>query len=165
VHPKGAYFVRGSGHNELGGYTEDAVEYQKVVDRLRRKWDTAARLVPEPVVRRSKKAADWGIVAVGSCDLAINEALDRLAKRGLHGNYCRIRAFPFGKKVQRFLEQHERIYVVEQNRDAQLKSLLALETDYPKHRMQSILSYGGLPIDCRCIMAAIETSAAQGRAA
>ncbi len=165
VHPRGAYFVRGSGHNQFGGYTEDSVEYQQVMDRLRRKWDTAASLVPEPVIRRSRKPSQWGIVSLGSCDPAINEALDRLAARGIHGDYCRVRAFPFGKKVARFLAQHERIFVVEQNRDAQLKSLLAMETDYPKDRMHSILEYGGLPMDCRCIVDAIEQTAVQGQAA
>ncbi|HLF12273.1 MAG TPA: 2-oxoacid:acceptor oxidoreductase subunit alpha [Gammaproteobacteria bacterium] len=165
VHPKGAYFVRGSGHNQFGGYTEDSNEYQEVMDRLRRKWDTAARLVPEPIIRRAKKPAKWGIVSVGSCDPAVNEALDRLAKKGIHGNYCRVRAFPFGANVTRFLQEHERIFVVEQNRDAQLKSLLALETQFPKQQMRSILQYGGLPMDCRCIVQAIEEAEAQGQAA
>jgi 2-oxoglutarate ferredoxin oxidoreductase subunit alpha len=165
VDGRGAYFVRGSGHNQFGGYTEDSVEYQQVMDRLRRKWDTAATLVPEPVIRRSRKPSQWGIVSVGSCDHAINEALDLLAVKGLNGDYCRVRAFPFGKKVARFLAQHDRIFVVEQNRDAQLKSLLAMETDYPKDRMHSILEYGGLPMDCRCIVDAIEHSAVQGQAA
>ena len=80
-------------------------------------------------------------------------------------NYCRIRAFPFTKKVTRFLEQHDRIFVVEQNRDAQLKSLLTLETSYPKQQMQSILDYGGLPMDCWGIVDAIEEARAQGVAA
>ena len=165
AHPKGAYFVRGSGHNQFGAYTEDSAEYQQVVDRLRIKWSTAAKLVPEPVVRRSRKGGKWGVVALGSCDSAVNEALDQLAKKGIHLDYCRVRAFPFGKKVTRFLEQHDRIFVVEQNRDAQLKSLLALETDYPKARMTSILDYGGLPMDCRCIVAALEAADEQGAAA
>jgi 2-oxoglutarate ferredoxin oxidoreductase subunit alpha len=165
VHPKGAYFVRGSGHNEFGSYTEDSDEYQKVLDRLLVKWDTASKLVPEAVIRRTRKPAKWGIVSVGSCDPAVNEAIDRLARKGIHVNYCRVRAFPFTKKVNRFLEQHDRIFVVEQNRDAQLKSLLSLETDYPRQRMQSILSYGGLPMDCRCIVDAIETAQAREEAA
>jgi 2-oxoglutarate/2-oxoacid ferredoxin oxidoreductase subunit alpha len=166
THPsKGAYFVRGSGHNRYGGYTEDSVEYQDIVDRLRRKWDTAAELVPEPVIRRTRKAVKYAIVSVGSCDPAVTEAIDRLADKGIHINYCRIRAFPFGKKVTRFLEQHERVFVVEQNRDAQLKGLLTLETDFPKARMQSILSYGGLPMDCRCVVNAIEEALAKGEAA
>ena len=165
AHPKGAYFVRGSGHNQYGSYTEDSKEYQEVVDRLLRKWDTAKRLVPEPIIRRARKPAKWGIVALGSSDPAINEAIDRLAKEGVHVNYCRIRAFPFTRKVQRFLEHHDRIFVVDQNRDAQLKSLLALETAYPKHQMHSILSYGGLPMDCRCVVEAVRAANAREAAA
>jgi 2-oxoglutarate ferredoxin oxidoreductase subunit alpha len=165
AHPNGAYFVRGSGHNQYGAYTEDSDEYRQVVDRLVRKWETAKKLVPEPVVRRGRKAAKWGIVAVGSSDPAVHEAMDRLARENIHVNYCRIRAFPFSKKVTRFLEQHDRIFVVEQNRDAQLKSLLALETDYPKKQMESILSYGGLPMDCRCVVEAIRNASAQEAAA
>jgi 2-oxoglutarate ferredoxin oxidoreductase subunit alpha len=165
VHPRGAYFVRGSGHNQFGGYTEDSAEYQQVVDRLAKKWQTAAALVPEPVIRRSRKGAAVGIVAVGSCDAAIDEALDRLAAKGIHADYCRIRAFPFGKKVRQFLEQHEHVFVVEQNRDAQLKTLLMVETQYPPARLQSILHYGGLPMDHRCVTDALEQYAAQGAAA
>ena len=165
VHPHGAYFVRGSGHNQYGGYTEDAVEYQQVVDRLVKKWQTAAKLVPEPKIRRSRKGAAVGIVSLGSCDAAIEEALERLAAKGIQADYCRIRAFPFGKKVRQFLEQHERVFVVEQNRDAQLKTLLLAETQYPATRMQSVLHYGGLPMDHRCVMDALEQYAAQGEAA
>jgi len=162
---KGAYFVRGSGHNRLGAYTEDSGEYQEVVDRLLRKWETAKKLVPEPVIRRARRMAKWAVVSAGSSDAAVREAMDRLAKDGIYVNYCRIRAFPFSRKVTRFLEQHDRVFVVEQNRDAQLKGLLALETDYPKARMQSILSYGGLPIDCRCIVDAIREADAKEAAA
>ncbi len=165
VHPRGAYFVRGSGHNQFGAYTEDAAEYQEVVDRLRTKWATAAKLVPEPVIRTARKPAEWGIVSLGSCDPAVNEALDKLAADGIHVDYCRVRAFPFGKQVTQFLEQHERVFVVEQNRDAQLKSLLALETGHPLQRMPSILSYGGLPLDCRCIVEGLTQAQRQGAAA
>jgi 2-oxoglutarate ferredoxin oxidoreductase subunit alpha len=165
VSPRGAYFVRGSGHNQYGLYTEDAVEYTEVVDRLAKKWQTAAKIVPEPEIRRSRKGAVLGLVAVGSCDAAIREALDQLAEKGIHADYCRIRAFPFGKKVRQFLEQHEQVFVVEQNRDAQLRTLLMAETEYPGTRLKSILHYGGLPMDCRCIVEALEQQAAQGEAA
>jgi 2-oxoglutarate ferredoxin oxidoreductase subunit alpha len=165
AHPRGAYFVRGSGHNQYGGYTEDPAEYEQVVDRLAKKWQTAAALVPEPVIRRSRKDAAIGVVALGSSDAAIEEALDRLAAKGIYADYCRIRAFPFGKKVRDFLEQHERVFVVEQNRDAQLKTLLLAETQYPAARLQSILHYGGLPIDQRCVTEALEQHAARGVAA
>ena len=165
AHPRGAYFLRGSGHNELGAYTEDAVEYQQVVDRLVNKWRTAAEVVPAPSIRRASKPAKWGIVAIGSSDPAVREALDRLAEKGIHLDYCRVRAYPFGADVGRFLEQHERVFVVEQNRDAQLKSLIAIETGFSQERMQSILHYGGLPMDCRCIVDTLEQAAAQGEAA
>lgn len=164
-HPKGSYFVRGSGHNRFGEYTEDSNEYVEVVDRLRRKWATAAKFVPEPVIRRTRKPATCGIVSVGSCDSAVNEAIDRLAAKGIHVNYCRIRAFPFTRKVMRFLDRHDYVFVVEQNRDAQLRSLLTLETNYPAERMHSILTYGGLPMDHRCIVEAIEESYLEGVAA
>ena len=161
---KGAYFVRGSGHNKYGGYTEDAEEYQEVVDRLNRKWRTAAELVPKPVIE-TRKSADWGIVAVGSSDYAVAEAVEILARSGIHLNYMRIKAFPFSEEVIDFLDRHQRVFVVEQNRDAQLKSLLMIETDYPKGRMESILHYSGLPIDCRCVVEGIEASLARGEAA
>jgi 2-oxoglutarate ferredoxin oxidoreductase subunit alpha len=165
VHPRGAYFLRGSGHNQYGGYTEDSVEYSQVVDRLAKKWQTAAKLVPEPVIRRSRKGSQLGLVAVGSSDAAIDEALDRLAAKGIYADYCRIRAFPFGKKVREFLEEHEHVFVVDQNRDAQLKTLLLAELQFPPSRMQSILHYGGLPMDHRCITEALEQHAARGVAA
>ncbi len=165
VHPKGAYFVRGSGHNKYGAYTEEADEYKEVVDRLCRKWETAAELIPDPVIRKSGKPTDLAIVSVGSCDYAVTEAIAILAERGIALDYLRVKAFPFGDKVEEFLENHDRVFVVEQNRDAQLKSLLTLETDYPKERMTSVLNYSGLPIDCRCIVDAIEQAAAKGVAA
>jgi 2-oxoglutarate ferredoxin oxidoreductase subunit alpha len=165
VHPRGAYFVRGSGHNQYGGYTEDSAEYTQVVDRLAKKWQTAAKLVPEPAIRRARDGSKVGVVAVGSCDAAIEEALDRLAAKGIHADYCRIRAFPFGKQVRQFLEQHEHVFVVEQNRDAQLKTLLLAELKFPPSSLESILHYGGLPMDHRCISEALEQYAARGVAA
>jgi 2-oxoglutarate ferredoxin oxidoreductase subunit alpha len=165
VHPKGAYFVRGSGHNKFGAYTEDSEEYKEVVDRLMTKWRTAARLVPKPEIRRSRKPTDMAIVSVGSCDNAVLEAIDKLAAKGIYLNYLRVKAFPFGDEITEFLEQHDKVFVVEQNRDAQLKSLLVLETDYPKARMESILEYSGLPMTCRCIIEWLERAAAKGVAA
>ena len=165
VNPDSAYFVRGSGHNQYGAYTEDAEEYQQVVDRLMIKWQTAIKLVPDPYIRRTRKATQWAIVSVGSCDNAVQEAIDRLSRKGIYLNYLRVKAFPFGKKVSSFLHKHERVFVVEQNRDAQLKSLLCLETDYSKQRMDSVLHYSGLPIDSSCIIAAVEQAVAQGEAA
>ena len=104
-------------------------------------------------------------MSIGSCDNAVLEAMERLASKGIHLSYMRVKAFPFGRKVRRFLERHERVFVVEQNRDAQLRALLTLETDYPKERMTSILHYSGLPMDARCIVAAITEAVAKGEAA
>ncbi|MDE1887139.1 MAG: 2-oxoacid:acceptor oxidoreductase subunit alpha [Gammaproteobacteria bacterium] len=164
VHPKGAFFVRGSGHNRRGGYTEDADEYKDVLDRLRRKHDTAKELVPAPVIK-ARKGLKTAIVSLGSCDAAVREALDMLAREGTEVNYLRVRGFPFGKAVEEFLSQHDRIFVVEQNRDAQLKSLLLLETPVEKHKLRSILHYGGMPIDARCIVEGVNRALAKGAAA
>ncbi len=165
VHPKGAYFVRGSGHDKYGKYTEESKDYKEVVDRLNRKSQTAATLVPKPVIERSGQPTKTAIVSVGSCDYAIREAIDILAAKGIHMNYMRIKAFPFSPEVEAFLNEHERIYVAEQNRDAQLKHLLTIETDYPKERMESILHYSGLPMHCRSVLEVIAPEVAKGEAA
>jgi 2-oxoglutarate ferredoxin oxidoreductase subunit alpha len=150
VSPKAAYFTRGSGHTQYGGYTEDSREYQIVLDRLRKKSVTAAKLAPKPVIdSRNNRAA---IIAIGSSDGAVQEALAKLHARGVHLDYMRIRAFPFGEEVEQFLEAHGLIFVVEQNRDAQLRALLTLETAVEKPRLRSILHYNGLPITAGCVI-------------
>jgi len=164
VHARGAYFTRGSGHNRHGGYTEDAADYQDVLDRLRRKHDTAKQLVPTPVIR-SKKGVKTAIVSLGSCDGAVREALDVLAHEGTEVNYLRVRGFPFSQQVEEFLAHHEQVFVVEQNRDAQLKSLLLLETNVDRNKLISILHYGGMPIDSRGIVSGISDALAKGAAA
>jgi 2-oxoglutarate/2-oxoacid ferredoxin oxidoreductase subunit alpha len=145
VNPKGAYFARGSGHNQYGGYTEDSKEYQIVVDRLRKKWITASHLVPKAVIDRREKVT-IGIVSLGSCDGAVQEARQRLEAQGVQTNYMRVRGFPFGEEVEQFLQAHTTNFVVEQNRDAQLRTLLILETGIEKSRLRSILHYNGMPI-------------------
>jgi len=146
VHPRGAYFTRGSGHTKFGTYTEDADEYVEVMDRLARKIDSAADAVPQPIVQRATSPSPIGLVSLGGCDPAIREAVDLLAARGIPLDYMRIRAFPFGAAVERFLLEHEVVFVVEQNRDAQLRSLLLLETSATKDRLKSIRQYGGIPL-------------------
>ena len=131
VHPKGAYFTRGSGHTQYGVYTEDSAEYQVVLDRLTRKFTTAKRLVPKPVIEQDAHI-DIAVVAYGSSDGAVREALDILADHGVKTNYMRLRSFPFGDEVEKFLEQQKLVFVVEQNRDAQMRSLLTLETRVEK---------------------------------
>jgi 2-oxoglutarate ferredoxin oxidoreductase subunit alpha len=146
VHPGGAYFLRGSGHNEDGRYSEKPEDYVRNVDRLRRKLQNASRMVPAPVIE-THAGSRLGIVSIGSCDLALREALTSLAKEKMFFDYMRIMSFPFSERVEKFLEDHEHCFVVEQNRDGQLRSLLILETGIEKDKLSSVLSYGGLPID------------------
>jgi 2-oxoglutarate ferredoxin oxidoreductase subunit alpha len=152
VHPKGAYFTRGSGHNQFGAYTEDSAEYQVVVDRLVRKFHTARSHVPRPVFEMADGRTDVGIVAAGSSDGAVREALAVLQGMGIKANYMRVRAFPFNDEVDKFLDGHRLVFVVEQNRDAQLRSLLTLETPVEKAKLRSLLHYSGLPISSSFII-------------
>jgi 2-oxoglutarate ferredoxin oxidoreductase subunit alpha len=151
VHPKGAYFTRGSGHTQYGAYTEDSAEYQVVLDRLVRKFHTARRMVPPAVIEHDPKI-DIALVAYGSSDGAVREARDILSSHGLTANYMRLRSFPFGEDVEKFLEAHKLVFVIEQNRDAQMRSLLTLETRVEKHKLRSLLHYSGLPISSEFIV-------------
>jgi 2-oxoglutarate ferredoxin oxidoreductase subunit alpha len=154
VSPKGAYFTRGSGHNKFGGYTEIPDEYQEVMDRLLRKHKEAAGFVPAPIIEK-RKGARVGVITVGGCDAAVREALDILADHGTPMDYMRIRAFPFDQPVEAFIAEHDFCYVVEQNRDAQLRSLLVLETSAAKEKLRSILVYGGFPLSASHVLAVI----------
>ncbi|MEX2582305.1 MAG: 2-oxoacid:acceptor oxidoreductase subunit alpha [Gemmatimonadota bacterium] len=145
VHAKGAFFTRGSGHDKYGGYTEDSAEYTEVMERLRRKIDSAAFEVPQPEVRTSR-GATIGVVSAGGCHRAVVESIGRLAGRGIAVDYLRIRGFPFSPDVAAFLGGHERIFVVEQNRDGQLANLMSLETGFPRRSLESVGTFGGLPL-------------------
>jgi 2-oxoglutarate/2-oxoacid ferredoxin oxidoreductase subunit alpha len=165
VHPKGGYFTRGSGHNEAARYTEKPDEYQQVMDRLAHKFETAAGLVPESVLLDAGQPTAWGVISMGSCDGAVREAVDLMSDKGVYVDYLRVRAFPFGEEVQAFLDNHERIFVVEQNRDAQLKSLLSLETGVVKDQLISVLHYNGVPLDSPTVYSAIYEQVKQSAAA
>ena len=151
VDSKGSYFIRGSGHNKLGGYTEVPDEYQEVMDRLKLKHKAAAKHVPSPVIQK-RDGARFGVLSSGGCDPAVREALDILESRGVPADYVRVRGFPFADSVEEFLNSHEFTFVVEQNRDAQLKALLTLETSVPKEKLRSILVYGGFPLSAKSVV-------------
>jgi 2-oxoglutarate ferredoxin oxidoreductase subunit alpha len=153
-HPKGAYFTRGSGHNRFGDYTEDGDEYVDVLDRIDRKIQRAARAVPQPLIRTAP-GAKLGLVTVGGCHAACVEALDLFAKEGVALDYMRVRGFPFGDEVRAFLEAHAVNFVVEQNRDGQLRSLLTLETGVPLERLESVRYYGGFPMSAHHVMSGV----------
>jgi 2-oxoglutarate ferredoxin oxidoreductase subunit alpha len=150
VHPKGAFFTRGSGHNKFGAYTEDSDEYAEVMERLDRKMDGARKAVPRAIIHST--GAKIGIVAAGSSDGAVLEALDQLAARGIQADYMRVRAFPFGPDVEEFLAQHEVVYVIDQNRDGQLCTLLTIDTSVPKEKLRSVCHFGGMPLSAHHVV-------------
>ena len=149
MHPKAAYFTRGSGHNDAAGYTEKPDEYQAIMERLSRKFENARKLVPAPVEVKNGTSR-VGFLAFGTTDFALRESLDQIKKEyGKDVDYMRIRAYPFAHEIHDFVAAHERVYVVEQNRDAQLASLLKL--DLPAEqvvKLRSILHYNGLADRC-----------------
>ena len=163
-HPKGSYFTRGSGHTRYGAYTEDSAEYKDVVDRLLVKWETARTIVPEPEIEYSKLNRS-AILSLGSCDGAVKEALVRLKNESVGLNYCRVKAFPFTQAVVDFVDKHERVYVVEQNRDAQLRSLLMLDANSDDEKLISMLHYDGMPINASFVVDRVLEEMAKGRAA
>ena len=163
IHASGAYVTRGSGHNKFGGYTEIPAEYQEVLDRLARKQRAAANFVPLPQIEL-RDGARFGVITLGGCDPAVTEAIDLLAAEDISADYMRIRGFPFHKSVEEFMYAHEFCFVVEQNRDAQLRALLILETCVPKDRLRSVLAYGGFPLSARHVVEGIKTQLETRRA-
>ncbi len=150
-HPLAAYFTRGSGHDESARYTEKPEEYEKLMNRLAKKFETAKKWVPQPEIQYVD-GAEVGLIAYGSTDVAIEESRDQLRKEeGLETNYLRIRALPFTSHLSDFVSRCKRVYVVEQNRDGQLGDLLRLEVGTESPGIEKILAYSGLPIDARFI--------------
>jgi 2-oxoglutarate ferredoxin oxidoreductase subunit alpha len=151
-HNKAAYFTRGSGHNESAGYTEKPEEYLAVMDRLSRKFENARKLVPAPILERSV-SSKVGVIAFGTTHFALKESLDGIKQRyNVDVDYLRVRAYPFASEIHDFVASHERVYIVEQNRDAQLLSLLKLDLPADQAvKLRSILHYNGLPIDALSI--------------
>jgi 2-oxoglutarate ferredoxin oxidoreductase subunit alpha len=151
-HPAAAYFTRGSGHNAAANYSERPEDYEKNMERLRKKFDHARSFVPAPVVETMPNA-EIGIIAFGSSHWALIESRDQLRDESkLATDYLRVRAYPFAHEIADFVRAHKRVYVVEQNRDAQLFSLLKLDLDgdlVPK--LRSVARLDGLPMDARSV--------------
>lgn len=159
-HPLAAYFTRGSGHNEHAEYTERPEDYKNNMDRLARKFETARSYVPAPVVEGED--AEIGIIAFGSSHWAVIEARDQLeAEEKISTRYLRLRALPFDDALTSFIEACKRVYVVEQNRDAQMAQLIRLEVGKRpglQEKIRSILHYSGIPIDARSVTQGILAS-------
>ncbi len=151
-HPQAAYFTRGSGHNEKGQYSERPDDYVHNMDRLARKFETARGAVPAPV-RHIDGTSNVGIIAFGTSHWAVTETCDQLREEfRMKADYLRIRAFPFSRDVHDFVKSHERVYVVEQNRDGQMLQLLKLDLTADQiGKLRSVRHYNGLPIDARSV--------------
>jgi 2-oxoglutarate ferredoxin oxidoreductase subunit alpha len=158
IHPtKGAYVTRGTSHNEYAGYTEESPVYQAGMERLLVKWETARSLVPAPRTKIRDEKFGIGVVFFGTTTHAAYETIGRFSKRGLKINSLRLRAFPFQDEVIDFINKHETIFVIEQNRDAQLKTMLMTENSISPGKLQSILNFDGLPITANFITKKIQT--------
>jgi 2-oxoglutarate/2-oxoacid ferredoxin oxidoreductase subunit alpha len=147
-----AYFARGSGHNAKGQYSERPDDYVDNMDRLSRKFDTARKLVPRPIVEKNPKAK-IGFIAFGTSHFATQESRDQLREEtSVETSYFRLRGYPFTDELAAFIDTHDRLYVIEQNRDAQLLQLMKLELSPERQlKLRSVLHYNGLPIDARSI--------------
>jgi 2-oxoglutarate ferredoxin oxidoreductase subunit alpha len=156
THPtRGSYFTRGTTRDPYARYSERGPDYVYNMERLLRKFRTAAQLVPQPVLRRADAQTRLGVIYFGSTSPSMQEALQVLAAHGVHLDALRLRAFPFGDGVAEFIARHERVFVVEQNRDAQMRTLLVNELEIDPARLVKVLHYDGTPITARFIMEAI----------
>lgn len=145
-HPAAGFLTRGSGHNEKAQYTENSEQYQTVLDRLTHKFETAKKYVPKPVID-TMPGSNIGIIAFGSSHWPVIESRDQLKQKKVSTDYLRIRAFPFNNEIKDFIRTHERVYVVEQNRDSQVFKLL--QSEYPEMatKLKTVNNYDGLPLD------------------
>jgi 2-oxoglutarate ferredoxin oxidoreductase subunit alpha len=150
-HPAAAYFTRGTGHNELSQYSERADDFQQNMERIRRKFETARAHVPAPEIHGS--GSEIGVIGYGTTHWALTESLDQLRREhGIEADYLRLRAYPFAPKVHEFVAAHKRVYVIEQNRDAQMHDLLKLDLDPAQAvRLRPLAHVHGLPMDARSI--------------
>jgi 2-oxoglutarate/2-oxoacid ferredoxin oxidoreductase subunit alpha len=153
THPqRGAYFTRGTTRDAYARYSETGPDYLYNVERLLKKFETAKTLVPQPVQRDAARATRFGVIYYGSTSPAMNEAFDALRAQGVHVDLLRLRAFPFSAAVDKFIEAHEHLFVIEQNRDAQLRTLLVTEQEVNPAKLEPVLHYDGTPITARFIV-------------
>ena len=157
THPtKGAFVTRGTSRDEYATYTEEGPPYERNMERLLRKFETAKSYVPGPQVYNHENQHDHGIIFYGTSTQSSEEAIDLLKHKGIPLDAMRIKSFPFNKTVEEFIEAHDKVFVVEQNRDAQLKSLMLIELGIHSKKLIPVLNYEGLPITADFIMKAVE---------
>jgi 2-oxoglutarate/2-oxoacid ferredoxin oxidoreductase subunit alpha len=153
-HPQAAFFTRGTGHNDRAIYSEKPEDWVENMDRILRKFETARSLVPGPVIE-DVEDADFGIIAYGTTEYAVQEARDRLANRGLKTSFLRLRALPINDEVTSFVERHDRVYVVELNRDSQMHNILITEMPEKATKLISVAYLDGMPLTARRVVDAI----------
>jgi 2-oxoglutarate ferredoxin oxidoreductase subunit alpha len=153
-HPRSAYFTRGTGHDEYAAYSEAPEVWEAMLDRIKKKFETARTLVPKPVIE-SMPGAEIGLIAYGSTDPAIQEARHILAEKGIPTDYMRIKALPFPAEVTAFIDGHARNYVVELNRDGQMHQLLSLESPQNAVHLISLAHIDGLPLTAQWVLKAL----------
>jgi len=159
AHPeKGAYFTRGTSHTEAGGYTEDGTIHAAMLERIARKFETARSLVPKPVIRMLSAKSRLGIINFGSTDPAVREALSLMAREGWGINHMRLRAFPFSDEVTDFIDRHDFLFVVEQNRDAQMRHLLIAEAGVAAQKLIPVVNIDGMPLTASFVIDAIQST-------
>jgi 2-oxoglutarate/2-oxoacid ferredoxin oxidoreductase subunit alpha len=147
AHAKAAYFARGTGHTEQATYSESPENYRLLLDRLKKKFETAKKYLPAIIVKSSAKtSSSVGLIAYGSTDLIMAEVQDSLAAADIHSDYLRVRSLPLSEDIENFLKTHSHIFILEQNRDAQMRNLLTQKFPTHAHKFASVLSYDGLPM-------------------
>lgn len=152
THPtKGAFFTRGTSRDEYAVYTEDGAAYVRNMERLLKKWETAKSYVPQPVFYQDRKKSENAVVFFGTSTQSAMEAVDLLAAEGIHVDAMRICAFPFHNDIEKFIHNHERVFVIEQNRDAQMRTMLINECEFNPAKLIPVLNYDGMPITARFI--------------
>jgi 2-oxoglutarate ferredoxin oxidoreductase subunit alpha len=156
THPeKGSYFTRGTTRDAYARYSEAGPDYMYNVERLLKKFETAKTMVPQPIEHKASKSTRYGVLYFGSTSPAMSEAFDALQARGLHVDLMRVRAFPFSASIDKFIAEHETVFVIEQNRDAQLRTMLVTEQEINPARLVPVLHFDGTPITARFITEAI----------
>lgn len=156
THPtKGAFFTRGTSRDEYAVYTEDGAAYVRNMERLLKKWETAKSYVPFPVFYQDKKKSENALVFFGTSTQSAMEAVDQLAAEGIHVDAMRICAFPFHSDIEKFIHNHERVFVIEQNRDAQMRTMLINECEFNPAKLIPLLNYDGMPITARFIRSVV----------
>lgn len=157
THPtKGSYFTRGTSRDEYATYTEDSGAYHRNMDRLLKKWETAKSIVPAPHAYQDKNKNEFGLIFFGTSTYSSEEAMDILRSEGVQVDALRLKSFPFNKTVEDFISQHKKVFVIEQNRDAQLRSLLMIELNADPNKLIPVLNYDGMPITAENILGQIK---------